>query len=128
MLVLTFEARLWAEAYVRETELPWPLLIDPSRAVYRSYGMRQGSFSAIWSPASWRAYAGLIRKGRRVRARWTGTGGQNAGAQRDTKHPLGDRSHRVHEVAKTLGITFPADLVEEAAAGSPPASAAAEGL
>jgi alkyl-hydroperoxide reductase/thiol specific antioxidant family protein len=67
VLVVTFEARLWAEAYVREWKLSWPLLLDPSRAVYRAYGMRRGSFAAIWSPASWGAYARLIRQGRRVR-------------------------------------------------------------
>ena len=67
MLVITFETRPWAEAYVRETDLPWPLLVDTSREVYRAYGMVRGSFSAIWSPASWGAYADLIRKGRRPR-------------------------------------------------------------
>lgn len=67
VLVVTFESRRRAEAYVRETDLPWPLLVDPSRAAYRAYRMRRGSRWEIWSPASWGAYFDLLRKGRRLR-------------------------------------------------------------
>ena len=67
MLVITFETRRQAEAYVRETDLPWPLLVDTSRTVYRAYEMRRGSPWEIWSPASWGTYMNLLRKGRRVK-------------------------------------------------------------
>ena len=67
MLVVTFETRRQAEAYVRETGLPWPLLVDSSRTVYRAYDMRRGGMWEIWSPASWGAYVDLMRRGRRVR-------------------------------------------------------------
>ena len=68
VLVVTFETKEVAEAYVAETRIPWPLLIDSTRAVYEAYGMGQGHWWSIWGPPSWRAYAGLIRKGRRVRS------------------------------------------------------------
>ncbi|HVR29165.1 MAG TPA: SelL-related redox protein [Thermoanaerobaculia bacterium] len=67
VLVITFETRRQAEVYVRETDLPWPLLVDTSRDAYRAYGMRRGGLWEIWSPASWGAYLDLLRKGRRVR-------------------------------------------------------------
>ncbi len=65
VVVVTFEARPHAEAYVRETGLRWPLLIDAGRALYRAYGMERGRWTAIWGPASWWAYARLIVRGRR---------------------------------------------------------------
>jgi hypothetical protein len=71
VVVVTFEARNLAQAYVRETDLPWPLLIDRSRALYRAYGMGRGRWSAVWGPSSWWAYARLIARGRRL-ARPTG--------------------------------------------------------
>ncbi len=67
VVVVTFEARERAEAYVRETGLAWPLLIDRPRALYHAYGMDRGRRSAIWGPATWWAYARLIASGRRVR-------------------------------------------------------------
>jgi alkyl hydroperoxide reductase subunit AhpC len=67
VVVVTFEARERADEYVRETGLRWPLLIDRQRALYRAYGMGRGRWSAIWGPATWRAYVQLIARGRRLR-------------------------------------------------------------
>ena len=67
VVVVTFEARKLAEAYVRETDLPWPLLIDRSRALYSAYGMGRGRWSDVWGPASWWAYVRLIARGHRLR-------------------------------------------------------------
>jgi hypothetical protein len=67
VVVVTFEARERAEEYVRETGLPWPLLLDRRRALYGAYGMGRGRASAIWGPASWWAYARLIAQGHRPR-------------------------------------------------------------
>jgi AhpC/TSA antioxidant enzyme len=66
ILVVTFEAREAALAYVRETGLPWPLVIDRERALYQAYGMARGRWSAILGPASWWAYLRLIARGRRL--------------------------------------------------------------
>jgi len=65
VVVVTFEPRPHAEAYVRETGLRWPLLIDARRALYSAYEMGRGHWTAIWGPASWWAYARLIVRGRR---------------------------------------------------------------
>jgi hypothetical protein len=67
VLVVTFEPRRQAEEYVRETGLPWPLLVDHGRAVYRAYGMRRGGIWDISKPSSWSAYLDLMRRGRRLR-------------------------------------------------------------
>lgn len=67
ILVVTFETRERGEAYVRETGLPWPLLIDRHRALYSAYGMGQGRWWSIWGPASWWAYIRLIGRGQRPR-------------------------------------------------------------
>lgn len=67
VVVVPFEARERAEAYVRATGLAWPLLIDRERTLYRAYGMGRGRWSAIWGPATLWAYARLIVRGRRVR-------------------------------------------------------------
>lgn len=65
VLVLTFEARERAQAYVRETGLRWPLLIDRERALYSAYGMGRGRWWGIWGPASLWAYLKLIGRGQR---------------------------------------------------------------
>lgn len=67
IVVVTFEVRERAGEYVRETDLRWPLLIDPRRVLYGAYGMGRGRWSAIWGPATWWAYIKLIGRGRRLR-------------------------------------------------------------
>jgi len=63
VLVVTFETGRVARAYVEETQLPWPLLIDSSRTLYRPYGMGRGRWWEIWGLATWRAYARLALHG-----------------------------------------------------------------
>ena len=65
VLVVTFEARERAQAYLRETGLQWPLLIDGQRALYSAYGMGRGRWWAIWGPATLWAYLKLIGRGQR---------------------------------------------------------------
>ena len=54
-------------AYVRETELRWPLLVDDERTLYSAYGMERGSMWNIFGPASCWAYLKLMLRGRRLR-------------------------------------------------------------
>jgi hypothetical protein len=63
--VVSFESREVAAVYLRNTDLRWPLLLDPSRALYTAYGMGRGTFWQIWGPATWWAYAKLLARGRR---------------------------------------------------------------
>ena len=68
IVVVTFEAGPVAQAYVRQTALNWPLLIDESRALYGAYGMLQGHIWDIFGlPAVW-AYAKLLRQGKKLRS------------------------------------------------------------
>lgn len=65
--VVTFEIDFLARAYVEETSLGWPLLVDDTRETYRNYGMHSASFWDVWGPGTWRAYLKEIGKGERVR-------------------------------------------------------------
>ncbi len=65
--VVTFQGGFLVDAYVRETELRWPILLDESLELYRSYGMERGRWQDIWGPASWWIYLKLLARGRRLR-------------------------------------------------------------
>jgi len=65
--VVTFESNLLSRSYVEETSLTWPLIIDETRELYRSYGMFSASFWNIWGPKSWLAYLKEIIKGEKLK-------------------------------------------------------------
>ncbi len=65
--IVTFETPQRAIAYARETELPWPLLIDENRVLYEAFGMRRGRRWNLYGPASIWAYLKLFARGRRLR-------------------------------------------------------------
>jgi hypothetical protein len=67
VVIVTFEAGPIAQAYVRDTDLRWPLLVDESRALYSAYGMERGRWWDIFGPAAWWVYAKLLVNGRRLR-------------------------------------------------------------
>ena len=66
LLVITFEVGPVAMAYVEDSGLPWPLLLDESRELYAAYGMHRGKWRDILGPASWSVYAKLLARGRRL--------------------------------------------------------------
>lgn len=68
VLVVSFEAGLMAQAYVEDTELRWPILVDESRELYRAYGMLHGSRWDLWGPKTWLVYAKLLLRGRRLQS------------------------------------------------------------
>lgn len=68
VLVVTFEASPLAQAYARDTDLPWPVVIDSDRALYRGYGMARAPARKIWSPRTLWTYARLLLGGRRLRS------------------------------------------------------------
>lgn len=76
--VVTFEANAIARAYLRDTRLPWPVLVDEHRSLYAAYGMDRAPWRAVWSPATLFEYARLLRRGHRVR-RATGDTRQRGG-------------------------------------------------
>lgn len=66
--IVTFEAGFLAMAYVRETQLAWPLLVDEERSLYHAYDMERGTTWNVLGPASMWAYTKLIARGNRPRA------------------------------------------------------------
>ena len=63
-VVVTFEATPSVRAYVAETKVTWPILIDRDRTLYRGYGMHQGRLRDIWGLRTWLAYAKEFARGR----------------------------------------------------------------
>lgn len=54
-----------ASAYVDETGLEWPLLLDEDRELYQAYGLLVGSWWALYNPISILKYLRLIGGGRK---------------------------------------------------------------
>lgn len=61
--MVTFDKVTSCRAYIEETGLEWPLLIDEKRELYHAYGMLRASFLDVWGPASWLAYLRELGKG-----------------------------------------------------------------
>ena len=64
--VVTFADPARLAAYRDHLDLPFPILTDPDRALYRAVGAERGSNSQIWSFGTLRTYARLLRHGRRL--------------------------------------------------------------
>ena len=67
VLVVTFEGRAGARAYVEETNTPWPVLSDESRALYRAYGMGRARWRHLLGPSALLAYAREAARGSLLR-------------------------------------------------------------
>ena len=65
--VVTFENEFFVSAYIRETDMPWPILMDKDRQLYTAYDMLHGRAADILGFRSWWAYAKLMLRGRRPR-------------------------------------------------------------
>ena len=63
-LAVTFEDAAAARAYVAETGLRWPLLVDTDRLLYRAYAMRKARLRHLWGAATFLAYWREARLGR----------------------------------------------------------------
>ncbi|MFH1124372.1 MAG: AhpC/TSA family protein, partial [Pseudomonadota bacterium] len=63
---VTFEDDLLSRSYVEETSLAWPIIIDETRELYRSYGMLSASFWDIWGPRTWFTYLREIIRGQKL--------------------------------------------------------------
>lgn len=62
--VVTFEAAPLVRAYLADTSIVWPVLIDADRRLYGAYGMHRGRLSDIWGLRTWMAYAKELARGR----------------------------------------------------------------
>lgn len=65
--VVTFERPEMAARYAQAVHLPWPMLVDTNRTLYRAYGMPVAPWKRLlgrWD--IWKAYLRLVGRGRRV--------------------------------------------------------------
>lgn len=65
VVVICFSAPDFVAAYQRERLHPMTVLVDEARTSYRAYGFGRGSVRRVWGWRTWRAYARLLRAGRR---------------------------------------------------------------
>ncbi|MEP7113344.1 MAG: AhpC/TSA family protein [Ilumatobacteraceae bacterium] len=65
--VVAFAAPERLGAYRRHLQLPFDVVSDPDRTLYRMLGAERGSSRQVWSAGTIRMYARLIRAGRRLR-------------------------------------------------------------
>ena len=64
--VITFAPVDALAAYRAHLDLPFPVLSDPTRELYRRFNLGRGSRRAIYGVGTLRMYARLIRSGRRL--------------------------------------------------------------
>jgi alkyl hydroperoxide reductase subunit AhpC len=64
--IVTFDAGPMAEAYVAQTGIRWPLLVDGERELYRAYGMLRGRAWDLYGPPTIWTYIKLLARGRRL--------------------------------------------------------------
>lgn len=67
VVVVTFAEPARLAAYRDHLAVPFPLLADPDRTLYRLLGVERGSRRQVWSPGTLRLYGRLLRRGRRLR-------------------------------------------------------------
>jgi hypothetical protein len=79
VVVVTFERGPLARAYVADTGLAWPILVDEDRTLYRAYGMLRGGRWQIWGPRTWWAYAKELLRGITPSASALGSDGNQLG-------------------------------------------------
>jgi peroxiredoxin len=65
--VVTFAAPERLATYRRYLDLPFDVVADTDRALYRLLGAERGSNRQVWSAGTIRMYGRLVRAGRRLR-------------------------------------------------------------
>ncbi len=65
VLAVSFEPRDRLFQMSRQMQLPFPLLSDPERDVYRAYRLGKGSLGQVFSPGTIWTYIKLAARGRR---------------------------------------------------------------
>ena len=71
--VVTFSDLSELAGYSEHLGVPFPLLSDPTRALYRRFDLARGSLRAVYGWETLRRYAQLLRRGRRPRRPTTDT-------------------------------------------------------
>ena len=64
--IVGFDNDALAKAYVEQTGLQWPLLLDTKRELYSAYGMERGSWWSLTNPVAVARYVGLMLGGKNL--------------------------------------------------------------
>lgn len=64
--VVTFASPEHLRAYREHLRLPFPVLADPERVLYRRFEMGRGTSRQVWNPGTLRIYARRLRPGHRA--------------------------------------------------------------
>ena len=56
MLIVTFENQADAAEYVTDIGMPWPILVDEQRELYRAYGLERAKWYHLVGPRTLLAY------------------------------------------------------------------------
>ena len=75
--VVTFDNDCMSQAYLRDTQLTWPLLIDSRQELYQAYGLLRASWWTLLNPVTILGYLKLMWLG--VRPGWPGSDWQQLG-------------------------------------------------
>ena len=63
VVVVTFESERAGRAYVEETGVVWPVMIDDDRRLYHAYGMSRAKLRHLWGPTTWWVYLKELVRG-----------------------------------------------------------------
>ena len=66
IVVVTFAAPARLAAYREHLAVPFPIVSDVDRRLYRLLGAERGGMRQVWSRGTIRTYARLLRSGRRL--------------------------------------------------------------
>jgi hypothetical protein len=66
IVVVTFAARERLAAYREHLAVPFTIVTDADRRIYRALGADRGTARQVWSIGTLRTYARLLRGGRRL--------------------------------------------------------------
>lgn len=65
VVAISFGTPYWAQAWLQETEAPFPLLLDPSHESYRAFGLMSSRWRAL-SPRTLLYYFRAMRSGEEI--------------------------------------------------------------
>lgn len=65
--MVVFAEKPDAAAYADERRLPFPVLIDTERELFRAYGMERARWWQVWGPKTWLAYGKALLSGAELR-------------------------------------------------------------
>lgn len=65
VVTVSFATPYWAQAWLAETQSPFPFLLDPGREAYRAYGLQASFWRSYSLPNLW-YYAKALMRGRKT--------------------------------------------------------------